>query len=68
MTKSLVPILLACAAISGCSQTTSGNACDGWRKLTMTLETALYVTMNDRDLANGIAAHNAHGGRQRCWK
>ncbi len=68
MMKSLVPILLACALISGCSKTTSASACDGWRKLTMNLETALYVTQNDRTLANGVASHNAHGARQGCWK
>lgn len=64
----LVPILLACAVISGCSQTTKGNACDGWRKLNMQLETALFVTINDRQFANGVAGHNAHGVRQGCWK
>ena len=68
MTKSLVPILLACVVISGCSQTTSGNVCDGWSKLGMKLETALYVTMNDRQFANGVAGHNAHGVKQGCWK
>jgi len=67
MTKSLVPILLACAVISGCQTTAKGSACDGWRKLSMRLETALYVAMNDRELANGVAAHNAHGSRQGCW-
>ncbi len=68
MRKYLLPILLVCAGISGCSKTTNGSACDGWRKLEMTLPTALHITMNDRAFANGVASHNAHGTKQGCWK
>ena len=68
MRKFLLLLPLICAAASGCQTTApSATACNGWRKLTMRLETAVYVTMNDRDLANGVAAHNAQGVRLRCW-
>ena len=68
MRKFLLLLPRICAVVSGCqTKAPSANACDRWRKLTMRLETAVYVTVNDRELANGVAAHNAHGARLRCW-
>ena len=69
MWKSLLPLLLSCAAISGCQTTNASNVCAGWQKIRIgTAETAVYLSQNDRGLANGIASHNAHGSRQGCWK
>jgi len=30
-------------------------------------ETALKITMDDRQFANQVASHNAHGVKQKCW-
>ncbi|MBO9108715.1 hypothetical protein J5288_08370 [Agrobacterium sp. S2/73] len=67
MRKSLLPLLLSCAAISGCQTTNASNVCAGWSKLTPTLETALKITTDDRQFANQVASHNAHGVKQKCW-
>ncbi len=67
MRKSTLPMLLLCVGVSGCNQTTSGNACAGWQKLQPTLETAVKITVDDRPFANQVAAHNAHGAKQGCW-
>lgn len=67
MWKSLLPLLLSCAAISGCQTTNVSNVCAGWSKLTPTLETALKITLDDRQFANQVASHNAHGVKQKCW-
>lgn len=68
MRKFLAPMLLLCVLISGCKTVSETNACAGWQMLTPRLETAVYVTMNDRAFANGVAAHNLHGRKLGCWK
>ncbi len=67
MWKSLLPLLLSCAAISGCQTKNASNVCAGWSKLTPTLETALKITLDDRPFANQVASHNSHGTKQGCW-
>ncbi len=67
MTKLLFPMLLLCAGISGCQQTTRQSVCDGWQKLQSKAPTAVYIIQNDRTLANGIASHNKFGKAQGCW-
>ncbi|PYE25108.1 hypothetical protein C8J32_10461 [Rhizobium sp. PP-CC-3A-592] len=69
MLKSLALMLLSCAALSSCqTQKSTANACDGWQKLTPTLETAVKIVVDDRPFANQVAAHNALGIRQKCSK
>ena len=68
MMKYLLPMLLACAAISGCQTARSTSACDGWSKLRPNLETSVSILKTDRPFANQVAAHNAFGKSQGCWK
>ncbi|QSZ57209.1 hypothetical protein BTN45_08885 [Rhizobium sp. ZX09] len=68
MWKSLLPLLLSCALITGCQTKNVSNVCAGWSKLQPTLETAVKITTDDRQFANQVASHNAHGSRQGCWK
>ena len=69
MLKSLALMLLACATLSSCQTPRStASACDGWQKMTPTLETAVKIVVDDRQFANQVAAHNALGIRQKCWK
>jgi hypothetical protein len=67
MTRFLVPTLLLCAAISGCQTRTKQNVCDGFSKLTPSLETSVTILRSDRPFANQVAGHNAFGERQGCW-
>lgn len=68
MWKSLLPLLLSCALITGCQTPNVSNVCAGWSKLQPTLDTAVKITTDDRQFANQVASHNAHGRRQGCWK
>lgn len=51
MWKSLLSLLLCCALITGRQTKHDSNACAGWSKLQPTLETAVKITMNDRQFA-----------------
>ena len=48
MTRYLLLMLPLFAAISGCQATTKQSACDGFAKLTPSLETSVYILKNDR--------------------
>jgi hypothetical protein len=68
MRKYLLPMLLGSALISGCQTTKPQNVCDGWQRLTPSLETSVAILKSDRPFANQVAAHNAFGRKSGCWK
>lgn len=68
MMKYLLPMLLGCVLISGCQATKPASACDGWKKLTPSLETSVTILRTDRPFANQVAAHNRFGQSAGCWK
>lgn len=61
-------MLLLCAAISGCQTTTKQSVCDGFSRLTPSLETSVFILKSDRPFGNQVAAHNRFGKTQGCWK
>lgn len=69
MPKFLLLMPLLCALLSSCQTAkNTANVCDGWQRLTPTLETAVKITMDDRQFANQVASHNLFGRKQSCWK
>ncbi len=58
-------IAICAVALAGCQ--TSATVCDGWRPLYPKPATVGLLVQKDRTLAEGIAAHNEHGKRSRCW-
>lgn len=68
MKKFLLPMLLLCVPISACQTTSKQSVCDGFAKLTPSLETSVYITRNDRPFANQVASHNRFGSSEGCWK
>lgn len=67
MTRYLVPMLLLCVALMGCQSQTKQNVCDGFSRLTPSLDTSVIILRDDRPFANQVAAHNTFGNRQGCW-
>jgi hypothetical protein len=61
-------MLSICAVISGCQSTMPQSACDGWQRLTPSLETSVTILKTDRPFANQVAAHNKFGATRGCWK
>ena len=68
MMKFLLLMPLICVGLWGCPSKTVSNACDGWSKLTPSLDTSVTILKTDRPFANQVAAHNRHGSNQGCWK
>lgn len=68
MTKSLLLMLPLCALLWGCQTTTKQSVCDGFSKLTPSLETSVAILRTDRPFANQVASHNKFGTRRGCWK
>lgn len=68
MMKSPLLMLGLCALLSACQTTKPQSVCDGWQRLTPTLETAVKITMDDRQFANQVASHNLFGRKKACWK
>ncbi|NKQ73839.1 hypothetical protein C3Y89_26490 [Rhizobium sp. UPM1132] len=67
MTKFPLLMLPLCALISGCQTTTKQSACDGFSRLTPSLQTSVSILKTDRPFANQIASHNKFGALQGCW-
>jgi len=67
MIRSLLLMLPLCALLWGCQSTSKQNACDGFSRLTPSLETSVTILRNDRQFANQVAAHNSFGATQGCW-
>lgn len=67
MMKSLLLILPLCALLWSCQATTKQNVCDGFSRLTPSLETSVTILKTDRPFANQVASHNKFGASQGCW-
>jgi len=67
MIRCLLLMLPLCALISGCQTVTPQNACDGFSRLTPSLQTSVTILKMDRPFANQVAAHNRFGHEQKCW-
>lgn len=67
MTRFLLMTLPLFALISGCQTTTKQSACDGFARLSPSLETSVFILKNDRPFSNQVAAHNRFGAGQGCW-
>jgi hypothetical protein len=67
MLRSLPRMLSICAGISGCQSMTPQGACDGWQRLTPSLETSVTILKTDRPFSNQVAAHYRFGKSQGCW-
>jgi hypothetical protein len=61
-------MLLPCALITGCQTTSKQNVCDGFSRLTPSLQTTVTILKTDRPFANQVASHNRFGASQGCWK
>ncbi len=68
MVKSLLLIPLLCAPLWACQATNKQNACDGFSRLTPSLETSVTILKTDRPFADQVASHNRFGASQGCWK
>ncbi len=67
MIRSLLLMLPLCALLWGCQSTSKQNACDGFSRLTPSLEPSVTNLRTDRPFANQVAAHNSFGASQGCW-
>jgi len=68
MMKSLLLMPLLCVALSACQATKPQNVCDGWGRLSPSLDTSVTILRKDRPFANQVAAHNEFGASKGCWK
>lgn len=68
MPKFLLLMLPLCAALTACQTQTKQNVCDGFKKLTPSLETTVTILRKDRPFADQVASHNKFGQSQGCWK
>lgn len=68
MKKSATWMLLPFVGLLAACQTNApASVCDGWQKLSPSVETRAFVIQNDRAFAQDVAAHNTFGSRQGCW-
>jgi hypothetical protein len=68
MKRSLLLMLPLCAALTACQTTSKQSVCDGFKKLTPSLETTIAILRKDRPFADQVASHNRFGSSQGCWK
>jgi hypothetical protein len=52
---------------AGCS-TVPASECDGWKRLTPSAATRVFIIAQDRPFAEQVAGHNTFGAKRGCWK
>jgi histidine ammonia-lyase len=68
MKRSLLLMLPLCAALTACQTTNKQSVCDGFKKLTPSLDTTVTILRKDRPFADQVASHNKFGTAKNCWK
>lgn len=58
-------LLVASLVLSGCQNSGTLSACDGWRPIQLTKQDASKIS---DPLADQILAHNEFGEKIGCWK
>lgn len=65
VTAALFAVLLVA---SGCQTTAPARECDGWKRLTPSVDTRTFIIANDRPFAEPVADDNIFGRERGCWQ